>query len=149
MDLTVSQSIVLSHSWPAYEAAERVPAAVRPTPAASVDIAPIGVWTCLLETETLIWSPAVYTLFGLPEGERLTRSLAVSLYLPGSRLAMEELRAYAIKHCRGFTLDAQIRQPDGARRWMRLSALPILEGRRVVRLTGTKQDVTAEYDGLD
>lgn len=143
----MSQSLVLTHSWPAYEAAEHVPAVVRPSLVAPVDTAPIGVWTCLLASETLIWSPAVYTLFGLPEDEPLKRSLTVSLYLPGSRLAMEELRAYAIKHHRGFTLDAQIRQPDGARRWMRLSALPILEGRRVVRLTGTKQDVTAEYDG--
>lgn len=139
----MSQSLILSHSWPIYEAAERIPLSVRPD-----DAAPIGMWTCLLETGELIWSPPVYALFSLPEDERLTRSLAVSLYLPESRRAMEELRAYAIKHCRGFTLDAQIRQPDGARRWMRLTALPVIDGRRVVRLTGTKQDVTAAYDGL-
>lgn len=145
----MSQSLVLSHSWPAYEAAERVPIVVQPTLVAPAATVPMGVWSCALETQALTWSPAVYALFGLPEDERLTRALTVSLYLPASRLAMEELRAYAIKHHRGFTLDAQIRQPDGARRWMRLSALPIVEGRRVVRLTGTKQDVTAEYDGAD
>jgi len=139
----VSQSLILSHSWPIYEAAERIPLLARPG-----DATPVGRWTCLLETGALIWSPAVYALFGLPEDERLTRSLAVSLYLPESRRAMEELRAYAIKHRRGFTLDAQIRRPDGARRWMRLSALPVIDGRRVVRLTGGKQDVTAAYDGL-
>ncbi|HWJ71060.1 MAG TPA: PAS domain-containing protein [Sphingobium sp.] len=145
----MAQSLILSHSWPLYEAAERVPLLARPDLADQGDAGPVGIWTCLLETGALIWSPAVYRLFGLPPGEPPTRALAVSLYRPGSRRAMEELRAHAIKHHRGFTLDAQISRPDGARRWMRLSALPVVAGRRAVRLTGTKQDVTADYDGPD
>lgn len=93
------------------------------------------------------WSPAVRDLFGLPHEEPLTRSLTVSLYLPESRLAMEALRAHAIRHHRGFTLDARIRRPDGEKRWMRLTAAPVLCNGRAVRLVGTKQDVTATYDG--
>lgn len=142
------QSLALTHSWPLYEAAERMPALLRPALAEQAGMAaPIGLWTCRLADEALDWSPAVHALFGLPEGEPLERALTVSLYLPESRLQMEALRAYAIKHGRGFTLDAQIRRPDGERRWMRLSAMPIIEGRSVVRLAGTKQDVTADYDG--
>lgn len=142
------QSLALTHSWPIYEAAERMPALVRPTLAEQAGVAaPIGLWSCRLADEALDWSPAVHALFGLPEDEPLVRSLVVSLYLPESRLQMEALRAYAIKHGRGFTLDAQVRRPDGDRRWMRLCAVPILDGRRIVRLAGTKQDVTAEYDG--
>ena len=143
----MAQSLILSHSWPLYEAAERLMPGLAAGLADQRAPAPVGLWTCLLETERLIWSSAVYTLFGLPAGEPLTRSLAASLYLSGSRGAMEALRAYAIRHRRGFTLDAQIRRPDGARRWTRLVALPVLDGRRVVRLTGTKQDVTTVYDG--
>jgi PAS domain-containing protein len=89
----------------------------------------------------------VHDLFGLPRGEPVCRPLAVSLYMPDAREGMEQMRAYAIKHRRGFTMDARIRRPDGDIRWMRLSALPILVGARVMRLCGTKQDVTAEYDG--
>lgn len=147
----------LTHSWPLYEATLRLPLGnliasledTQPTPVVPDPFAEIGVgiWQCDLRENVLNWTKPVYDLFGLPQGEPLHRSLAVSLYLPDSRIAMEELRAYAIRHRRGFTLDAQIRRPDGDVRWMRLSAVPVIEGRQVVRLCGTKQDVTAEYDG--
>jgi hypothetical protein len=52
---------------------------------------------------------------------------------------MERLRAYAIKHRRGFTLDAQVRAAAaGEHRWIRLVAAPVCKGRRVVRLRGIK-----------
>jgi hypothetical protein len=51
---------------------------------------------------------------------------------------MERLRAYAIRHRRGFTLDAELQPAAGGRRWMRLIAAPACEGDRVVRLHGLK-----------
>jgi hypothetical protein len=54
---------------------------------------------------------------------------------------MERLRAYAIKHRRGFTLDAEIRPSLTGSRWMRLIAAPVCDGDRVVRLHGLKQIV--------
>jgi hypothetical protein len=51
---------------------------------------------------------------------------------------MERLRSYAIRHKRGFTLDAEIRPVIGDNRWMRLIAVPIIEGDRAVRLHGLK-----------
>lgn len=155
--MSSSESLPLFHSWPLFDAAARMglehlnilglpdPDTVRLS--GQTDI---GVWSCDLDNgDTLRWSPQVYALFGLPDGEHLTRSLAVSLYAPKSRVAMETLRSYAIAHRRGFTMDAMIRQPSGDARWMRLSAMPIISDGRVVRLCGTKQDVTVEYDGPD
>jgi len=133
----------LTHSWPLYDAARHLPLEAQAGPVAM----DIGLWHCDLATERLSWSAAVYGLFGLPPGEPVERPLAVSLYAGPSRVAMEALRAHAIRHRRGFTLDARIRRPDGEHRWMRLTAMPILAGRKVVHLCGTKQDVTAEYDG--
>jgi hypothetical protein len=51
---------------------------------------------------------------------------------------MERLRAHAIRHHCGFTLDAEIRTAVGERRWMRLIAAPICKGERVVSLHGLK-----------
>jgi hypothetical protein len=51
---------------------------------------------------------------------------------------MERLRAYSIRHARGFTLDAEIRPAIGGRRWMRLICAPVIEENRVVRLHGLK-----------
>jgi len=99
----------------------------------------IGLWQCQLVDNTLTWSTTVYDIFGLPHDARLRRDEAVALYAEGSRAAMERLRAYAIKHRRGFTLDAQIRPASGPARWMRLTAAPVCEGHRVVRLEGVKQ----------
>lgn len=159
-----TEPLPLHHSWPLYEAIPRlqllgvVPMVVGKAPLAHADFArackriydPLaargfGVWDCDLRDERLTWSAGVYDLFGLPRGEAVTRTLAVSLYCPRSRAAMEQLRSHAIKHRRGFTVDAEIRRPDGEHRWMRLSAMPVLTGDRVTRLRGTKIDVTDEY----
>jgi hypothetical protein len=63
----------------------------------------------------------------------------VQRYVSESRVAMERLRAHAIEHKRGFTLDVEIEPTSGERRWMRLIAAPICIGDRVVRLRGLKQ----------
>jgi PAS domain S-box-containing protein len=160
-----TEPLPLNHSWPLFEASDRlhllgrVPLLVGQAPLAHTDFTQacrriydplaargFGVWDCDLRDSRLTWSAGVYDLFGLPRGEAVSRKLALSLYCPDSRHAMEQLRAYAIKHRRGFTVDAEIRRPDGEHRWMRLSAMPVLDGGLVMRLRGTKIDVTDEYD---
>ena len=88
--------------------------------------------------ERLTWSGGVYDIFGLPRGARVKRDEIVALYCEDWRAAMERLRAHAIKHRRGFTLDAEIRPVSGERRWMRLIAAPTCEGGVVRRLHGLK-----------
>lgn len=105
----------------------------------------IGKWTCDLADNSLAWTDPVFDLFGLPRGARLSRDEIVALYCDESRAAMERLRAHAIKHRRGFTVDLEIRTVAGRRRWMRLLAAPVCEGNRVVRLQGLKQDISREY----
>ena len=101
----------------------------------------IGRWECDLKDTRLTWSDEVYDLFGLPRGVDLARAETVKHYCEGSRVAMERLRAYAIKHRRGFTLDAEIRRTDGTRRWMRLIAAPVCVDNKVVRLVGLKRAI--------
>jgi PAS domain-containing protein len=110
-------------------------------PAGEDDLARHGVgrWQCDLADNALSWSDAVFDIFGLPRGARLTRDETVALYCEGSRAALERLRAYAIQHKRGFTLDAEIRPGQGGPRWMRLIAAPVLDGGQVVRLHGLKR----------
>ncbi|MCE7795100.1 PAS domain-containing protein [Sphingobium sufflavum] len=156
-----SLPLPLNHSWPLFEAREQLDVSplapfrlgATPSPAAVADVEGalarhgIGVWDCRLLDNRVTWSAGVYDLFGLPRGMVMDRALSVSLYTPASRAVMEELRAYAIRYRRGFTVDAELRQPGGDHRWMRLSAVPVVEEGKVVRLCGVKIDVTAEYDG--
>jgi len=154
------QSLPLTHSWPLFERGQRfdlgcVYSCDAPAWAVS-DIGSIdeealarrgiGLWECDLSDDSLTWSAKVYDAFGLPLDARVTRAEAVALYREDSRAAMERLRAYAIKHRRGFTLDAAIRPDQGGQRWIRLMAAPMCDGSgRVVRLRGLKQDISHEY----
>jgi PAS domain-containing protein len=105
-----------------------------------------GWWRCDLAGDRLDWSPPVRRLFGLNDPAIPDRAAVVSLYAERSRAAMERLRAHAIRHRRGFTLDVEIRAMDAATRWIRLSAAPVCDdARTVVALHGIKSDVSHLY----
>jgi hypothetical protein len=104
-----------------------------------------GRWSCELGDGSLNWSDPVFALFGFPRDSRPARADTLARYHESSRAAMERLRAHAIRHRRGFTLDVEISPVDAGDRWMRLMAMPVCEGGKVVRLHGLKQDVTALY----
>jgi PAS domain-containing protein len=141
----------LTHSWPLFEQHKRFDLGclldasgeedAGPVPDQAVAAMPgIGTWECDLRDNSLLWSESVFDLFGLPRDAAITRGEIVALYAEPSRASMESLRAYAIKHRRGFTLDAEIMPVQGPRRWMRLIAMPVCIGPRVVRLRGIKRD---------
>ena len=114
-------------------------------PARTARLQGVGQWNCDLADNGLNWSPEVHDLFGFPRSAMVSRAEAAARYGELSRAAMERLRAYAIRHRRGFTLDAEISTAQGARRWMRLVAAPICDGGRVVALRGLKWDVSNLY----
>lgn len=150
----------LNHSWPLFEQEQRFDLGLMDrdgtferafSPIAPLDRETalrdgIGVWSCdILKGNQLRWSDQVFDLFGLPRGTALKRSETVGFYAEESRAAMERLRAYAIRHRRGFVLDTKINGGDGRQRWMRLIAAPVCTGARVTALRGVKLDVSATY----
>lgn len=147
-DVEPVAALPLTHSWPLFECEQQFdlgttfdPGDANWTPA----LGTVGRWECDLRDNRLSWSPAVYDLFGLPKDPPLARSAALPIYAEQSRVLMERLRAYAIRHRRGFTLDAELRPADGGTRWMRLIAAPIVVDGRVVRLHGIKRDISSQY----
>ncbi len=105
-----------------------------------------GWWECdLTDNNRLSWSNEVYDIFDLPRGAAVTREETAALYGEGSRAAMEKLRAYAIKHRRGFTLDVEIKPVAADRRWMRLIAAPVCVDGRIVKLQGLKLIVPGRF----
>ncbi len=111
---------------------------VQPSIAGKLGVHHAGCWDCDLADNSLTWSGGVFDIFGLPRDAKLSRDAAVAFYCEESRVKMERLRAYAIKHRRGFTLDAGIEAATGERRWMRLIAAPVCTNGRPVRLRGLK-----------
>lgn len=147
----------LTHSWPLFERGHRfdIGGDFRLSDAMAGDQAlderlsagqMIGAWECdLADNSRLTWSHGVYDLFGLQRGAMVSRDETLSFYTEPSRAALERLRAHAIRHRRGFTLDVELRPADGGRRWMRIVAAPTCVAHRAVRLSGFKRDVTCEY----
>lgn len=135
-------------SWPLYENGRHFKLgyllnaaavdAVVPVQIGAISAHHAGCFECDLATNILSWSGGVFDLFGLPRDAKITRDEIVGLYCEGSRAAMERLRAEAIRDCKGFTLDAQIRSAQSETRWIRLIAAPVLEGGQVTRLRGLK-----------
>lgn len=139
------EPLPLHHSWPLFELRARLAPVMLDNDVARSDAAlaerGLGLWHCDLDGDRLHWTAGVYDIFGLERDCDVPRALALSLYAPESRVVMERLRAYAIRHKRGFTVDVDINQADGAGRCaMRLIGAPILNGKGVViGLHGVKQ----------
>ena len=147
--MRATEPLQLHHSWPLNEQPRRfelgcvlncaVTDIIEPAEVGRLGVHHAGCWECDLADNGLTWSGGVYDIFGLPRGAPVSRDEAAALYGAESRAAMERLRAYAIEHKRGFTLDTEIfAAAGGERRWMRLIAAPVCEGGRVVRLHGLK-----------
>ena len=138
-----TEPLALHHSWPLYDLRQHLASVSLDESTVRNDQAlaerGIGLWQCDLSDNSLCWTSGVYDLFGIERGVAVPRPLAASLYQTDSREAMEQLRAYAIRHRRGFTVDVDIRPLDGGECTMRLIAAPILDGARVVGLHGVKQ----------
>ena len=142
------EPLALHHSWPIFEQARHfdlgcvlssaVTDIIEPAQVGTLALHHAGLWECDLSDNCLIWSGGVYDIFGLPRNAKISRDEIVALYCEESRAAMERLRAHAIKHRRGFTLDVEIISVTDGRRWMRLIGAPVCEEGRAVRLHGLK-----------
>lgn len=143
-----TEPLPLHHSWPLSALREHLAPAMLDDQIARDDEAlaqrGLGLWHCTLEDNSLRWTVGVYDLFGLERGSAISRALSVALYDPVSREPMERMRAYAIRHRRGFTLDVDINRADGMTRCaMRLIAAPVVNKRgEVIALHGVKQLLT-------
>ncbi|WP_227340000.1 hypothetical protein [Sphingopyxis sp. P8] len=150
--MAYTDPLPLRHSWPLFEreryfALGQIEGGARlDTVADIVDAIAagqplhprIGQWECRLSDNRLSWSGEVYDIFGIARGAEVARGDAVALYAENSRAAMERLRAHAIRHRRGFTIDVEIRPDRAEPRWMRLIAAPVCSGDAVVGLRGLK-----------
>jgi hypothetical protein len=114
--------------------------AIAPDSVGALAVRHAGLWECDLADNSLTWSGGVFDIFGLQRGTRVSREETIGFYSEHSRAAMERLRAHAIRHKCGFTLDAEIAPATGDQRRMRLIGAPVCdpETGRVMRLHGLK-----------
>lgn len=146
--MELPETLALAHTWPLFEQRRQfelghllnsaIIDALQPRQIGDLNLHHAGCWECDLSDNSLTWSGGVYDIFGLPRGAKVNRDQSVAYYSANSREKMEQLRAYSIRHRRGFTVDVEIRAAVGEARWMRLIAAPVCVGDHVVRLHGLK-----------
>jgi PAS domain S-box-containing protein len=116
-------------------------------------IARIGVWELNLETMQPVWSPEVYRIHELTEGETLTLEQAISYYAPEGREDIESAVNRGIKFGIPWDLTLPIFTAKGRKLWVRVLGSPESHGGKCVRLFGTIQDITdqrrAEQERLE
>lgn len=139
-----TEPLQLHHSWPIVESGVRLAHGVLDIGCRAAAIED-GPFSCDLTANTLSWADSTYLLFGLPAGITPVRDVVLPMYCVDSRSALERLRAHAIRHRRGFTIDTEVDAPGQPLRWIRIVAVPEVESGRAIRLRGLHQDVTHEY----
>ena len=98
-----------------------------------------GWWECDIQDDNkLTWSDEVYDLFGIARATPVEREQAVLRYREHSRGVLERVRRYAIDRSEPFVLDAEIDTQSEASSWIRIVAVPVVEGDRVTALRGLK-----------
>ena len=113
--------------------------AIDPQQIGGLDTYHAGLWECNLDDSSLIWSGGVYDLFGLERRQRITRYEALAHYSEDSRAKLERLRAHAIRHGVGFTIDVDIRSAAvGQLRRVRIIGAPVYFRTVPIRLHGLK-----------
>lgn len=104
-------------------------------------------WQCDLADDRLTWTPGVFDLFGFDRAIRPQRRAVLAHFEPDSRALLEDLRSATIATGGSFTVEAAIRRPDGARRWIRIHADTLCREGRAVLLYGSKLDISDEMPG--
>jgi diguanylate cyclase (GGDEF)-like protein/PAS domain S-box-containing protein len=107
-------------------------------------IANVGSWEWDIATDTMVWSPQLYRIFGVDEGISPTLAVFADRLHPDDREWVEAQIAPSCTAGQSLEYEARIvRADDGEVRWIsaRGRAVTAADG-SVVRLAGTGQDIT-------
>ena len=103
----------------------------------------VGGWELDVATKTLRWTGETYRIHDVPESESPDLATAILFYdLPG-RSVLEAAVQSGLEEGKPFDLELPITSARGRRLWTRAMGYPVKADGRVVKLTGTFQDITA------
>jgi PAS domain S-box-containing protein len=111
---------------------------------ASYDLADIGHWEFNVEDENLFWSPQVKQLHEVTQDFVPDFESTLSFFKnEGNKQKITALVEEAIEYGTGYTVELPIVTAKGNDRWLRIVADTVKQNGKVVRLFGSKQDITS------
>ena len=105
-------------------------------------LARIGGWQLDLASMTTHWSDEVYRIHEVEPGQRYVLDGALDFYPPEARAVIEPALARLMAEGRPYDLELPFVTARGRRLWVRTIGEAEHQGGRIVRLSGTFQDVT-------
>jgi PAS domain S-box-containing protein len=105
-------------------------------------MAKVGGWEFDLETEQVRWTEEVYRIHELPLDFEPNLESALSFYVPEQRPILQQAVERAIQDGEPWDLELELLSASGKRLWVRAIGKAERQDDRVVKLSGTFQDIT-------
>jgi len=102
----------------------------------------LGGWELDLATHQVVWTDEVERIHEVPPGFRPTLENALSFYHPQDRPVIEAAIEWAAATGEPWDLDLRFRTAAGRDLWVRAVGRAELQDGKIVRLSGTFQDIT-------
>jgi PAS domain S-box-containing protein len=109
----------------------------------SQKLAKIGSWEYDAEHKTMFWSAEMYNIYGVDPSFNSSDFEEVNrLYEDGSEAVVNQSFTTLLKDHRPSDITVQLKTPLGYRKWVRITAHPLLEDYGVRRVLGLTYDIT-------
>jgi PAS domain S-box-containing protein len=106
------------------------------------NMAKIGGWELDLISNKPTWTPEVYAIHELDIDEAANVEMGLSYYPPKSREILEKAINELIEKGKPYELELEFITVKGNHKWVRTSGYPKIVNGKVVKITGTLQDIT-------
>ncbi|MEI6310184.1 MAG: ATP-binding protein, partial [bacterium] len=106
------------------------------------EMARVGGWELDVETKQVLWTSETYRIHEIPEGEEIDLSKALLFFDLPQRSALEIALQRCMETEEGFDLEIPFTSAKGRHLWTRALGRAVKVDGKVVRLTGTFQDIT-------
>ena len=105
-------------------------------------LAKMGGWRFDIETGEGSWTDEVAKIHEMPPGKPVNAELGLDFYRGRDRQMIEKAIRGAIDEGTPYDVQLQLTLPSGRKKWVRTVGYPVHEGKRVVSLHGTFQDIS-------
>jgi signal transduction histidine kinase/sensor domain CHASE-containing protein len=105
-------------------------------------IAHIGGWDIDISSGKSTWTPEMARIHDVDPDIDPNVEFCMNFYLPASRHTIEKAFRNAIDNGMPYDLELEIVSAKGVRKWVRSLGQPVIENGKVVKLTGSIQDIT-------
>ncbi|MDK2830508.1 MAG: hypothetical protein PWQ75_260 [Methanolobus sp.] len=105
-------------------------------------IGKIGGWEYDVKTNIGNWTSEIYKIHEIEPGSYVSVEESLKYYTPDSRKVIEKAFNDAINEAKPYDLELELITPNGTHKWIRTSCIPTLRDGKVVKITGSYQDIT-------